>query len=250
MESKHKNALIGALLAVVFVMAVGYAAFAQQLTINGTAEITSNWDVHFDIANDAQKTPVCSSPFNNNTTQCSSEGQYTAAHPTGGAAAQALVLPYGKIVYDNTPQAPLVANIKVELVQPGDSVTFTLKPKNFGTGLYATGQMTVREYVANVFDGGNETPTNTDEVWSIGDATGYTTHSISNTNATTSAVTVQKGYIRFTITPQFDEHLAPGSSDTITVVAEYVNPGQNARDTKPTSAGITVLANYVQTSAS
>ena len=34
--------------AVVFVMAVGYAAFAQLLTINGTASIDSSWDVHFD----------------------------------------------------------------------------------------------------------------------------------------------------------------------------------------------------------
>jgi len=48
MESKHKNALIGALLAVVFVMAVGYAAFAQQLTINGSASISSSWDVHIE----------------------------------------------------------------------------------------------------------------------------------------------------------------------------------------------------------
>ena len=47
MESKHKNILIGTLLAVVFVMAVGYAAFAQQLQINGTATINSTWDVHF-----------------------------------------------------------------------------------------------------------------------------------------------------------------------------------------------------------
>ena len=45
METKHKNALIGALLAVVFVMAVGYAAFAQQLTINGSASISSNWNI-------------------------------------------------------------------------------------------------------------------------------------------------------------------------------------------------------------
>ena len=39
------------LLAVVFVMAIGYAAFSQQLTINGTASIDSSWDVHIeDIA--------------------------------------------------------------------------------------------------------------------------------------------------------------------------------------------------------
>ena len=54
MESKHKNALIVALLAVVLVMAVGYAAYAQQLTINSKATIqestdgTKNWNVHFD----------------------------------------------------------------------------------------------------------------------------------------------------------------------------------------------------------
>ena len=48
MESKNKNILIASLLAVVLVMAVGYAAFVQQLTISGTAEITSTWNVHFD----------------------------------------------------------------------------------------------------------------------------------------------------------------------------------------------------------
>ena len=51
MENKNKNVLIGALLAVVFVMAVGYAAFAQQLTINGTSTITSKWDVHMEDGN-------------------------------------------------------------------------------------------------------------------------------------------------------------------------------------------------------
>ena len=79
MESKHKNVLIGALLAVVFVMAVGYAAFATTLTINGEATITSNWHVGFDMEKDEDvpgvvtatkkntvkvnlKLPVCASP--------------------------------------------------------------------------------------------------------------------------------------------------------------------------------------------
>ena len=43
MESKHKNALIVALLAVVLVMAVGYAAFQSQLKITGTSNIGSNF---------------------------------------------------------------------------------------------------------------------------------------------------------------------------------------------------------------
>lgn len=40
-----KNIIIGALLIVIAVMAVGYSAFATQLTINGTAEITGVWNV-------------------------------------------------------------------------------------------------------------------------------------------------------------------------------------------------------------
>ena len=60
MESKHKNALIVALLAVVLVMAVGYAAFAQSLTINSTATIQEstdgkqNWKVAFEKNEDAK----------------------------------------------------------------------------------------------------------------------------------------------------------------------------------------------------
>ena len=51
MESRHKNALIVVLVAVILVMAVGYAAFTQQLTINTTANITdqkTNWNIHYD----------------------------------------------------------------------------------------------------------------------------------------------------------------------------------------------------------
>ena len=42
---RQKNIIIGGLLAIVFVMAIGYAAFAQQLTINGSGSISSNWSV-------------------------------------------------------------------------------------------------------------------------------------------------------------------------------------------------------------
>ncbi len=44
MMKKKKN-IIGALLIVIFVMIVGYAAFASQLTLNGTVEIVSEWNV-------------------------------------------------------------------------------------------------------------------------------------------------------------------------------------------------------------
>ena len=46
MDKKKKNLLIGGLLAVVLLLAVGYAAFATNLNINGTSSIDSRWDVH------------------------------------------------------------------------------------------------------------------------------------------------------------------------------------------------------------
>lgn len=103
MESKHKNALIGALLAVVFVMAVGYAAFATTLTINGTAEISSTWDVHFD------PTVKTATP---------SKTVATGQEPSGTI----------ELSSDN-----LTATLTADLKQPGDQVVYTLQPKNFGS---------------------------------------------------------------------------------------------------------------------
>ncbi len=108
MESKHKNALIGALLAVVFVMAVGYAAFAQTLTINGSATIDSTWDVHFD----GSKT----------------EGAGVIDVTTGLEGATA---PSGGIIsYDDSNHK---ANLSATLHQPGDRVTYTLTILNTGS---------------------------------------------------------------------------------------------------------------------
>lgn len=103
MDAKNKNILIGGLLAIVLIMAVGYAAFATQLNINGTATISSTWNVHFDTsATDAQVIAI-------NTA-------------TGGQTVTA-----SKTITDLT--ATLTANLK----QPGDSVTFTLPILNTGS---------------------------------------------------------------------------------------------------------------------
>ena len=107
MESKHKNALIGALLAVVFVMAVGYAAFAQTLTINGTASIDSTWDVHFDDS------------------KTEGAGVINAEAGLAGATAP----DGGEIGYQNGNQATLSATLH----QPGDKVTYTLTILNTGS---------------------------------------------------------------------------------------------------------------------
>lgn len=100
MESKHKNALIGALLAVVFVMAVGYAAFAQQLTISGSAEITSTWDVHME--QDAEYVPSST----------------MGTTPTGSVTVE----PDG-----------LTASFTANFTSPGDKITYTIPIVNAGT---------------------------------------------------------------------------------------------------------------------
>lgn len=103
---KNKNILIGGLLAIVLVMAVGYAAFATQLTINGSATITSNWNVHFDTT------------YNNNVVPAAATGITATATNT----------PTGSISSITDSQATLTAH----LYQPGDKVTFTLKILNDG----------------------------------------------------------------------------------------------------------------------
>ena len=97
MEDMHKSSIIMVLLAVVFVMAIGYAAFAQQLTINGSAEISSQWDVHIeDIA------------VNSETLD-------------------------GKNISASVGENTLSATFQAELVSPGSAVTYNVTVRNGGT---------------------------------------------------------------------------------------------------------------------
>lgn len=97
MEDMHKSSLIMVLVAVVLVMAIGYAAFAQALTINGTAEITSKWDVHIeDIAVNHE-------------------------------------ILDGKNVSATVGDDKLSATFQAELVSPGSGVTYNVTVKNAGT---------------------------------------------------------------------------------------------------------------------
>ena len=45
MRARQKNMLIGVLLGILLIMAVGYAAFSQNLRINATTSIDSQWNV-------------------------------------------------------------------------------------------------------------------------------------------------------------------------------------------------------------
>ena len=109
-KSSQRNYIIIGLCAVLVVMGVGYAAFSQLLTINGTANISNSWCVGFDNTK---------------------ETDYTAkAGITGGTA------PTGSITFSgNTcetkfqPDASLTATFK----QPGDQIEYTLTIKNRST---------------------------------------------------------------------------------------------------------------------
>ena len=104
MNAKTKNALIGGLLAIVFVMAVGYAAFAQQLTINGTASVTSAWQVELtDIE----------------ATSTNATGTDVPSADSGADGGTALI-------------NSSTAQFKADLKSPGDSVTYTVTVENKG----------------------------------------------------------------------------------------------------------------------
>lgn len=183
MNAKTKNALIGGLLAIVFVMAVGYAAFAQQLTINGTASVTSNWDVHFDQ---------------------SKTNDLVASAGVSGATD-----PTGNISFGGAHSATLTAN----LVQPGDTVTFTLTVKNGGNIAAALAEPTV------TMDG----------------------------DESDEALIAKKGNIQFTVTSPTPNQINENETATMTVKAEFISSATTATGSE--SASVTINLNATQAGA-
>ena len=109
-ERDKRTYLIIALCAILVIMGVGYAAFSQMLTINGTANITNSWCVGFD--NTKQNTYT------------------TKAGITGGTT------PTGSMSYSGTacgtnlvPASSLTAHF----YQPGDEIEYTLTIVNKST---------------------------------------------------------------------------------------------------------------------
>lgn len=96
---------IVALFAAVIALTVAFAALSRTLTINGTAEFSGNWDIHFEnlstvaLTGDASETTAPT----------------IKAHGTTGIA--------------NTE----ISNYEVKLMKPGDSVTYTFDVVNDGT---------------------------------------------------------------------------------------------------------------------
>ncbi len=92
----NKSILIGGLLAVIVIMAVGYAAFASSLKISGTSNISTTWDVEItDI---------------------------TTSNKVGSAS-----------VKEQPTFEKLTATFSTNLVSPGDSITYNIKVENKGS---------------------------------------------------------------------------------------------------------------------
>ena len=108
MNKKQKNILIGGLLALVLIMAIGYAAFATQLNIGGTAETTTTWNIRITNIRTVDLTSI-------NGTAISNNGAYDVQAPT----------------YDNT--NGLTATFSTGLTSPGDTRVYEVEVSNLGS---------------------------------------------------------------------------------------------------------------------
>lgn len=91
---RNKNIIIIALVIAILAMSIGYSAFASQLTINGTAEITGVWDVKIVGIEATQVSEGCDA---------------------------------GQPQYTNT-----TATFDAKLQKPGDSINYAITIKNDG----------------------------------------------------------------------------------------------------------------------
>ena len=108
--ARQKNIVIVGLLTIVLAMAIGYAAFATQLNINGTANIDSSWCVGF---NKTKTSDYVATP-----------GKEGATTPTGSISFS------GDTCATNyQTNASLTAAFK----QPGDKIVYTLTIGNKST---------------------------------------------------------------------------------------------------------------------
>ena len=214
MDSKNKNILIGGLLAIVLVMAVGYAAFATQLQINGTAQITSSWNVHFDTTKTVDP--------------AATTNQSGKLAITPGSSEQ----PSGSITFTNDTTANVAATLKA----PGDSVQFTLTIVNDGTINATKNSVVLALDSATATALGQNAPTvaGTDRTVTIGhikfDITEPATSLPATSGSNTTTMTVTATYVAGEVTGA-----GAGSGTPIT-----------GNVTSPESAGITVTIVYAQ----
>ena len=103
-EVRRRNLIICTLCGIGVLMTIGYAAFASMLEINGTATITSKWDIHLDSI---------------------------SVNSVTGTASN---VPYDEMLNpDGTRINGTAAIFKTNLVSPSDSITYSIVVVNGGT---------------------------------------------------------------------------------------------------------------------
>jgi len=102
-ETKKRNIIIGSLCAVLLLMVVGYAAFSTALNINGTANISSNWDIK--ITEITEGTKIGSAT--------------TTVDESGNKKISGV--------------GTLTASVEADLVSPGDSIEYDITVTNAGS---------------------------------------------------------------------------------------------------------------------
>ena len=110
LERRKRSYLIAGLSLILVLMAVAYAVFNQQLKINGTAGITSNWCVGFDS---------------------SKTNTYTASSGLTGGTVPTASMTYNGNVCGGSYNTGVTLSSTFK--QPGDEVVYTLTIKNAST---------------------------------------------------------------------------------------------------------------------
>ena len=102
-REEKKNIIIGSLIVAIITMAIGYATLSQQLKVNGTANISGDWDVR--MTNITEGTP---------------------SNSTGVASTATNVIP--AVI-----ESSKTANFSVAFKTPGDTMEYDITVSNSGS---------------------------------------------------------------------------------------------------------------------
>lgn len=102
-RDEKKNIIIGSLVVAIVTMAIGYAVLSQQLKVNGTANISGDWDVR--MTNITEGTPSNSA----------------GATPTATNVTPAVI------------ESSKTANFSVAFQTPGDTMEYDITVSNSGS---------------------------------------------------------------------------------------------------------------------
>ena len=199
----QRTLIIVSLLVIVFIMVVGFAAFATNLTINGTANISTNWCVGFD---------------NTKTTAYEiTKGKSTGTNPSA------------TMEYDGTACSTNyvpIANLGAVFYQPGDKIEYTLTIANKGSVDAAIESIKVNGSSVT----SNQTITDGNIIWKV--------YMPESTTLASNATTTMKVSAEFQNTTDIS-NLTTGGSSSLTV---GINVVQGTSGMAITPAAQTVYA--------